>query len=183
MLYQIEEQIRRQAKTPHELFMLNLAVFHLLLAPAAIVLKIGILGFFVPLSASLGLIGFTYWRSRETRPDRPWFVKVHWKLASRRSRILLIAYVLSGSLLGLGLLVAAGADKHTTQDIITTVFARIAVFPVLVAVMLGFVLESGAIYQATKGEVPDFMIKMNPAPADLPSLTPTAEEPSVDPTA
>jgi len=168
MLLQIAEPLRRKAKSPHELFMLNLAAFHLLLAPAAIVLKIGVTGFLLPLFASLGVMIFTYFRAHRAERRDNWFVAAHWKLAVRRNRILLAAYAFSGALLGIGLAVAAGADKKTTQDIITTVFARLGVVPVLLSVMVCFALESGAIYQATRGEVPDFMAeRMSPPPESM----------------
>ena len=167
MLFEIEDQLRRRAKTPHELFVLNLAVFHLLLAPAAIVLKIGVAGFLIPLGASLAVITFTYLRARRSRQHDAWFVAAHWTLATRRARILLTVYAISGAILGAGLLVASGIDKKTTQDIMLTVFSRIAVAPLLIGVMLGFVLESGALYQAGRGEVPDALVKRYPPPRDL----------------
>jgi len=167
LLYQIPDFARRKAKTPHELFMLNLAAFHLLLAPAAIVLKIGVLGFLIPLLASLTVIAFTYLRSRRAERSDHWFVMVHWKIALGHTRILLVAYAISAALLGIGLLVAAGADKKTTQDIITTVFARVGAVPVLLSVMLCFVLESGSIYQAGRGEVPAAIVQRFPPPGDV----------------
>jgi len=167
MLFEIEDQLRRSAKTPHELFVLNLAVFHLLLAPAAIVLKIGIAGFLIPLAASLAVISFTYLRARRGRRRDPWFVAAHWTLAARRTRILLTVYAIGGTILGAGLLVASGIDEQTTQDIVLTVFSRIAAAPLLIGVMLGFVLESGALYQAGRGEIPDALARKFPPPAEL----------------
>jgi hypothetical protein len=165
MLYDVEEDVRRQAKSPHELFMLNLAMFHLLMAPAAIVLRVGTLGFLVPLGASLAVIGFTYLRSRRAEARSPWFVAAHWRLAARRSRILLAVYVASGAIVGTGFLLSLSIDKKTMQDIMITVFSRIAVVPVLIVVMVCFVLESGAIYQAGRGEVPDALLAHLPPPA------------------
>jgi len=172
MLFAIEDRVRRRAKTPHELFVLNLAVFHLLLAPAAIVLKIGVAGFLIPLAASLAVIAFTYLRARRGRSRDPWFVAAHWTLAARRARILLTVYAIGGAILGVGLLVASGIDKKTTQDIMLTVFSRIAAAPLLIGVMLGFVLESGALYQAGRGEVPDALAKRFPPPVELRPLDP-----------
>ena len=168
MLFAIEEPVRRRAKTPHELFVLNLAVCHLMLAPAAIVLQIGVAGFLVPLAASLSIIAFTYLRARRGRLHDPWFVAAHWTLAARRARILLAVYAISGMILGAGLLVASGIDRKTTQDIMLTVFSRIAVAPLL----MGFVLESGALYQAGRGEVPDALAKRIPPPGGLPPVDP-----------
>ena len=115
-MFAIDERVRRRAKTPHELFVLNLAVFHLLLAPAAIVLKVGVAGFLIPLAASLSVIAFTYLRARRGRLHDPWFVAVHWTLAARRARILLAVYAISGVILGAGLLVASAGMTPLTNN-------------------------------------------------------------------
>ena len=78
-----------------------------------------------------------------------------------------MVYAVSGAIIAGGLLLSQGIDKKTTQDIMVTVFSRIAVVPVLIAVMICFVLESGGIYQAGRGEVPDGLLAHLPPPADL----------------
>ncbi len=167
MLYEIPDPVRRKAKSPHELFMLNLALFHLLLAPVAIALDIGTSGLLIPLTASLLVIAFTYLQSRRTEHGTPWFVAAHWKLAMRRYRILLTAYAVSGIIVGTGLLIGTGSADQNMADIMVTVFTRIAAVPMLLAVILCFVLESGSIYQAGRGEVPDVVEKSFPAGPDL----------------
>ena len=170
MLYDIEESIRRRAKTPHELFMFNLAAFHLFMAPAAIVLN---LGRYAPLLLlfPLSVIAYTWLRGRRAEKSDPWFVMAHWKLAFQRSRLLLIAYVISGAIISIGLWKSAGVDKQTTKTIILTIAERLSVVPTLLTVMVCFVLESGSIYQATRGEVPDGMIKRFPPPDTLATVT------------
>ena len=167
MLYVIPDPLRRKAKSPHELFMLNLALFHLLLAPVAIVMDIGARGFLIPLLASMAVIAFTYMRSRQTEHDLSWFVAAHWKLAMLRYRILLLVYLISGAMVGIGLLVGSGSEDANMAGIMLTVFSRIAAAPLLIGVILCFVLESGAIYQAGRGEVPDALVKRFPPPADV----------------
>ena len=53
------------------------------------------------------------------------------------------------------------------QDIVITIASRIGAVPTLLTVMVSFVLESGSIYQAGRGEVPDGMIKRFPPPQDM----------------
>ena len=166
-LYEIPDPVRRKAKSPHELFMLNLALFHLLLAPVAIVLDIGIWGILIPLTASLLVIAFTYAQSRHADNGKPWFVVAHWKLAMRRYRILLVAYAVSGTIVGIGLLIGSGSADQNMAEIMVTVFTRIAAVPMLLAVILCFVLESGSIYQAGRGEVPEAVEKSFPAGPDV----------------
>ncbi len=147
--------------------MLNLALFHLLLAPVAIVLDIGALGFMIPLIASLSVIAFTFVRSHQTEQGAPWFIAAHWKLAMRRYRILLTVYLISSAIVGVGLLVGMRAEDSNMAGIMLTVFSRIAAAPLLIGVILCFVLESGSIYQAGRGEVPDAMANRFPPPADV----------------
>jgi len=138
------------------------------MAPATIALEIGVVGFLIPLTFSLGFISFIFWRSQKTKNESSWFVHTHWRLAFKRTHLLLIAYLISAVIIFIGFLVAANTDIKTTQNLMLTIFFRLAIVPVLIMVMICFVLESGAIYQTTRGEVPDDCIKKFPAPSDLP---------------
>ncbi|MEW8048569.1 MAG: hypothetical protein AB2805_18960, partial [Candidatus Thiodiazotropha sp.] len=61
MIFDVEDSVRKRAKTPHELSMVNLVGCHLIAAPAAIVLDIGFLGFLIPLLLSFSVIGFIWY--------------------------------------------------------------------------------------------------------------------------
>jgi hypothetical protein len=56
---------------------------------------------------------------------------------------------------------------------------RVAIAPILIALMVLIMLESGSIYQAGRGEVPDGLLKRVPPPADLPTRQ-EAEPPQTD---
>lgn len=176
MLFEIEEETRRRARTPHEISMINLMFFHLLLGAGTVVLvltkaeimqEVGNWGFLLPLIASLSVITFIHLRAFRASAHEPWFVAVHWRLAMRRSRLLLIAYTVTGLIIAGGFLIASGLDKKTMQDIVVTIATRIGAVPTLLIVMVSFVLESGSIYQAGRGEVPEGMVKRFPPPGDL----------------
>lgn len=47
---------RKSARIPHNLFMLNLALVHLLLTPGIIALDIGLKGILIPLALSLAIM-------------------------------------------------------------------------------------------------------------------------------
>ena len=161
MLFEIDEDIRRRAKSPHELFMLNLLGFNLLAAPASIALDVGMAGLFIPLLLSLTVVGYIWIRA--TRPPRTadWFVVAHWKLAASRTRILLVGYTVSAAIIGFALLVTSGSDK---AEIMIVALTRVAIVPTLITVMVCFVLESSAIFMAGKAELPDGMVKRFPPP-------------------
>lgn len=165
MLFEIDEATSKRAKTPHELSMLNLVAFHLLAAPASIVLNIGLSGFLVPLALSLTFIAFLWYQALRGKRTAPWFVQVHWRLAANRTKILMVGYLITASILGFAFLVTAGSSK---SGIMMVALSRVAAVPVLITVMVCFVLESSSIYQAGRGEVPDGLAKRFPPPQDLP---------------
>ncbi|MEJ2395979.1 MAG: hypothetical protein P8Z77_14700, partial [Candidatus Thiodiazotropha sp.] len=151
-------------KTPHELSMMNLVACHLIAAPASIVLDVGLLGFLIPLALSLSVIAFIWYRATVGAKNDPWFVAAHWRLSANRTRILLIGYTISAVILGIAMMATAGSDKASLMMI---AISRVAVVPTLVTVMVCFVLESGSIYQAGRGEVPDGIVRRMPPPEDL----------------
>jgi hypothetical protein len=55
------------------------------------------------------------------------------------------------------------------------IWARIGVVPLLLTVMALIMLESGALYQAGRGEVPDGLAERLPRPADLTGYASPAE--------
>ena len=150
-------QSRARAKTPHNLFMLNLALFHLLMTPGIIALGIGEAGILLPLALSLAVMAYT-WRRAQARHDDP-FVCAHWRLAVRNYRLLLGAYAVTGVLLLLGWLLTLDTADPNMRDILQTVLLRIAVMPVVLMVMVDFYLESSALFLIANGEAPSKLIQ------------------------
>lgn len=161
MIFNIEDDVTKKAKTPHELFMLNLVAFHLLAAPASIVLEIGLMGFLIPLGLSLSFIGFLWLKNIYGLSQQHWFVQLHWRLSAKRTLILLVGYAITASILLFAFLVTSGSDK---SDIMMVALSRVAAVPTLITVMVCFVLESSAIYQAGRGEISNGLVKRYPPP-------------------
>ncbi len=164
MIFEVDESLRKRGKSPHELSMMNLVACHLIAAPASIVLDVGFLGFLIPLLLSLSVIAFIWYRATLGARQDPWFVAAHWRLSANRTRILLIGYTISAVILGMALLATSGNEK---AGIMMVAISRVAVVPTLLTVMVCFVLESGSIYQAGRGEVPDGIVRRMPPPEDL----------------
>lgn len=159
MKFDVEKSMLNQAKYPHNLFMLNLALFHLLMTPAVIALNVGLWGILLPLMLSLSVMLFTRVRSNRIDRDSRVFVFLHWKLALLRYRYLLVSYAVTAGLMIVGWMLSMGtADEHM-RNILQTVFIRIAIMPVLIMVMVNFYLESNAINIASSGDVPDSLVK------------------------
>jgi hypothetical protein len=164
MQIEVEPTLRNRAKTPHELFMANLFAFHLLLTPALLALGVGEWGLVLPPSLSGMVIGYTYLRARSIGSGGSWFVGAHWRLAFKRYKLLLIAYGITAAIMLLGWWASTGIARHETQEIMLTVLTRIGIMPTLVMVFVTAVLESGGIYQAGRGEVPDDIARAYPPP-------------------
>ncbi|WP_296898688.1 hypothetical protein [Thiohalocapsa sp.] len=197
MFYAVDEGQRRKGRAPHELAMINLLLFNLLIGvallagsmaePDSLIHKLKWPAVALPLAASLVVMVITWVRASRGAKHAPWFAAAHWRLAAGRWRILLLAYVISAGVVSLAFLGGDGdttafeariADlppamqamerrKAASQDMGTAIWARIGVVPLLLTVMTLIMLESGALYQAGRGEVPDSVTKRFPPPLDL----------------
>lgn len=147
----IDEEQRRRAKFPHELFMVNLGA-HLLLGPLAIFLEIGRLGLLIPIGFSALIIAYSYWRTGQAQAEA--FVHAHWQLALRRYRLLMLAYLISAVLIGIGWLLSFNIDPASPQKFLPVALTRIGVMPTVLMVLACFVLENGALGMALRGESP-----------------------------
>ncbi|MEW8585364.1 MAG: hypothetical protein AB2531_06335, partial [Candidatus Thiodiazotropha sp.] len=116
---------------------------------------------------SLSVIAFIWYRSEVETSTEAWFVAAHWRLSANRTRILLVGYAISAVILGMAMLATSGSSKG---EIMMVAITRVAVVPTLITVMICFVLESGSIYQAGRGDVPESIVKRMPPPDNLPVL-------------
>ncbi len=152
----------RQAQAPHNLFVSGLFLFDLMMTPAVLALKAGLVGLLVPLLCSLGLLGYIYLRSKKTST---WFVDMHWKLAASRARLLLIGYALTAALIFVAWLISMTLSDHNMRHILWTALTRIALMPTLIMVMVTAVMEFGGSALAVKREVPDKLATQFPPSA------------------
>lgn len=164
MEYQAAESEQKRAKTPHELFVLNLIGFHLLLTPATIALGVGLYGLLLPLTLSALVLGYIYVRALRARRHEPWLVMLHWQLAWRRGKLLIAAYGGSALIFALAALMTMGIEKEATRHIMFTTFTRIAVMPTFIMVLITFVLSTSSMAQIARGEVPDKLAERFPPP-------------------
>ncbi len=149
---EITEKERKAARWAHDLFVLNIFFFHLLLTPAVLVLDIGRMGMLIPLMFSGVVIAYIWRRSR--REPRP-FVAAHWRLAFQRCKLLMWGYAGSIAIFLLGELFTLGMKDAHMANIMVTVVTRIAVMPTLVMAMVTVVLEASAGGLASRGALPE----------------------------
>lgn len=174
MQFSVDARTRRQGRFPHELAMVNLLVFNLTLCAGILAgtmarkgspleqYKLWLVA--APLTMSLAVIAYTIRRATHRGPNIPWFAAAHWAITSRRYRVLLAAYLAGSLLVGLGWLLSRASPN--LQEVMFVALVRVAVAPMLIAVMVVAVLESSALFQANSGEVPDGIVERLPPPAD-----------------
>lgn len=141
----------RQAQLPHNLFIAGLFIFDLLMTPAVIGLKIGMVAILIPLTLSCSLIAYIYLRGRNAGSG---FVGAHWRLAFTRGRLLMIGYAISGVLIFIAWLVSLSAREASMEHIMWIAMTRVALVPALIFVMITAMLELSAYVQAGKREMP-----------------------------
>lgn len=160
MQLDINDETKKRARWPHDLFVLNILFFHLLLTPATIVLGIGEWGLLLPLALSGMVIGYIYYRGRT---EQEWFVAAHWRLALNRCKLLAGGYLGSAIIFLIGWLISL-QSQGDMQHIMLIVFTRIAIMPTLVMAMVTVVMEASATGTVSRGEVPDSVVKDFPYP-------------------
>lgn len=158
----VSDNEKRLARVPHNLFVLNILIVNLLMTPVAIVMNIGMYGFFIPLICSLAVILYIYTR---LSCQSSWFVEMHWRLSFRRCLFLMLGYALSAILIGVGWLISLSSQDATMAEIIFTAVSRVAIVPSLLAVMATVVLEAGGYHQINHGIVPEWLVRKFPPAA------------------
>ncbi len=159
MQFEATETEIKQAKVPHNLFVSGLFLLDLLMTPAIIVLKTGMLGLLIPLICSCTLSGYIYLRSKKTST---WFIDAHWRLAFYHSKLLMLGYAVSALLIFLAWMISQVAHEESMKHIMWTALTRIALMPTLIAVMVTAVMGASAIGLANSHEVPDKILRAFP---------------------
>lgn len=152
MQFHVNQLEIKQAHTSHNLLITGLFSLNLLMAPAVLALKLGMTGLLIPLFSTGALLLYICQRGKKTTN---WFVDMHWRLACKNSRWLLLGYAVSAVLIFLAWLVSLSASNVSMGHILWTALTRIAILPTLAGVMVTAIMEASAISLATKMEVPD----------------------------
>jgi len=147
----------KRAAYPHEFLMTNLSVFHLLIPLVALSSDyINII-----LAVSLGCSILTLlWIVKKAKitccasSKDSALVKAHWQQAWKRSKLLLIGYAISASILLLGWFIASSQADPNMVDIMFAVFSWIAAIPLVLIVFGLFVLSTVSSARAKQGEFP-----------------------------
>lgn len=145
------KQERKQAQTPHELFTLNIIVVHIFMP--VFVMKFSDLKYLsLCFITSLLIIFFTYWKKEQLKKTGAYFVYLHWQYAFNWYKPVLIAYGVSIVITLLGIFIASQSQGNM-KEIIGNIFTMISLVPLFFTVLTAFVVESGLMFSASRGEV------------------------------
>jgi hypothetical protein len=155
-MYDVSADEIKQARAPHELFLINLITNHILIFVAT-------LGFashnVEPLMAvpviSFCILSYTLWRARRSRRIDPWYVMCHWQVAARRSRFFI------GIMLLLCIAATLAWVSYTHWGVMReaawALVGGFGLLPTLVSVLVLILLESDALHQARQGKIPQWV--------------------------
>lgn len=165
MKFEIDEAQIKASKIPHEVFLTNLIVNHILYFVSALGIAKSIpeLVAVTPI-ASIAALSYIMFKGRTVLKDAPWFVQCHWRIAMKRSKLLIII------LLGLIALLAGLYAIHTIGGAaFATIFplAAVVTLPVLVTIFALIIMESDALHLSKNGQVPNSMVEKFPPPTEL----------------
>jgi len=96
----MNEQLQKKALLAHHIVMTNLSIFHLLLPIIAFSTEYTKELILVSLLVSV-ILSFVVAKGSKDKGDDT-FVTAHWVMAWRRCRYILISYIVSASVMGLG---------------------------------------------------------------------------------
>ncbi len=160
----ISESERKQARHPHEYFLINLITNHILVF-------VGLLGmakqepYLILIVPTVSIIILTYliWRASLSRKRDSWYVFAHWQLCARRSRFF-IGMIAAMGLGILAILASAGGDMSDLRPGHYAI-GGIVILPTLFTILVLIVMESDAVHKANTGDVPDWLVSRFPPPA------------------
>ncbi len=175
MKFEISDELTRQAKIPHDIFLTNLIGNHILWFVAALGL---VRSYWQPLAlvpiVSLSLLVYTLWRAKRSRREDHWYVMVHWQIAAQRSRffIYMLLAVLGVSFLGWIGYTYLGMMKVAVMAMI----GGIGLLPIMVTVLILILMESDALHQASLHKLSERVVAKFPPPQDVVVLEEDAEK-------
>lgn len=163
MRFEVSPEEVKKANVPHEIFLTNLIGNHVLM----FVGTTGLAGSFpwimaLTPSISFALMGYTLWRAKRSLKVDSWYVKCHWQVAARRTKLFLgmMTMLAVVSLLGWLGYTYGGMMKEAVFALI----GGIGLLPTMVVMLVLIIMESDALYHANQHKLPDWVVKRFPNP-------------------
>lgn len=168
MVFEISEQESKQARHPHEYFLINLITNHILVFVALLGLaKTYPWVMLITPSVSIIILSYLIFRAKRSLNVDPWFVRCHWQLCARRSKFFIGMMALLG-LAVIGLLFSVGGDTTALKPGHYAI-GGVTILPTMLTVLALIVMESDAVHKAKIGEIPNWLVEKYPNPAAKPA--------------
>lgn len=143
------------ARTPHDIFLTNLIVNHILLFTAIAATGKSLFSFIVLVPIfSFCCLGYTFWRSSRIKREQSEFIYIHWQIARRWSKLfsIVLLVVVSTSVLGWLGYTYLGMMKEAVFAFI----GGLSILPILLSTLVLIVIESDSLHHARVGTLPNW---------------------------
>ena len=165
MKFNIDEAQLKASKIPHEIFLTNLIVNHILyfISALGIIKSIPQLVMVTPVVSVLAL-SYILIHGKQMVKNAPWFVQCHWRVAMNRSRLLLLMIV------GLITLLSSLYAVHLYGEVAFSQvfpFAAVVTLPVMITILALILMESEALHFSRNGQLSKSMVEKFPPPTDI----------------
>lgn len=147
------EQEIKSAKVPHDIFLSNLIMNHILLFTGIATFGQSYIMFMVlvPLF-SISALAYTFYKASQVKIEDSQFVYIHWQIARRWS------VLFSGVLLLLTTVSTFGwlANQHLglMKEAVYGLIGGLGILPTLISVLVLIVIESDSLHHARMGSLP-----------------------------
>ncbi|MFW5450723.1 MAG: hypothetical protein ACKE9I_03900 [Methylophagaceae bacterium] len=150
---QVSEQEIAAAKVPHDIFLSNLIMNHMLLFAGIATFGPSYVKFIVvvPIFSFMALV-YTFYRSAKVKREDSEFIYIHWQIARRWSKLFtgVLMLLMTVSLLGWLANQYMGLMKEAVYGLI----GGFGILPTLLAVLVLIVIESDSLHHARVGTLP-----------------------------
>ena len=146
------------AKRPHDLFLSNLIMNHMLLFAAIAAFGQTYIKFFILVPVfSISVLAYTFYRSSTIKREDSEFVYIHWQIARRWSNLFAGVLLLFAIVATLGFL--ANQYLGLMKEAVYGIIGGLGILPTLLCTLVLIVIESDSLHHAKGGEVPKWARK------------------------
>ena len=147
------EQEMASAKVPHDIFISNLIMNHILLFTGLATFGQSYMKFLVLVPIiSICTLSYTFYRASKVKREDSEFVYIHWQIARRWSKLFAIALTLLATVSTLGWL--ANQQLGLMKEAVYALIGGLGILPTLVTVLVLIVIESDSLHHARVGTLP-----------------------------
>jgi hypothetical protein len=161
MRFDISPAEIKKANIPHEIFLTNLIGNHILMFVASLGMMGSLpwLAGLVP-AISFALMGYTLWRARRALKTDPWYVKCHWQVAARRTKLFMFMLTLLLVMAALGW--AGYTYLGMMKEAVFALIGGVGILPVMVTMLILILMESEALYHSNLCKLPNWVVEKFP---------------------